>query len=332
MVKKQNKWRTIAIIVSLIAAAYLFTACKSSPAHVPDELDAAIWDASDYLNNNIPRGSKIVILNVQSDSAALSDYIIDELIANAVNDRIFTVVDRHQLDSIRAELNFQLSGEVDDNQALSIGRFFGAQTIISGRVSMVGERYRLSIRALGVETTQVQGQYNRNIAPGATITALMRNPGSAAAAANRPATQTQPAAAVVPAPGSTQTPAQSAGAQAGTYTFWPRPQATQGGRPVRAYLDKVIVSGGFVTLYITSVPAGVGSYSSIDGSWQVNRSFLQNLDRPSSRPFTAVKEGTDDFTDRFITFQNVTGLRFTFINESSTPPIVFNEIVLGVPD
>jgi hypothetical protein len=46
------------------------------------------------------RGSMIVILNVQSDSAALSEYVIDELIANAV--------DRQQLDLIRAEQNFQL--------------------------------------------------------------------------------------------------------------------------------------------------------------------------------------------------------------------------------
>ena len=38
---------------------------------------------------------------------------IEELIANAVNDRNFVVVDRQQLDSIRADQNFQLSGEVE---------------------------------------------------------------------------------------------------------------------------------------------------------------------------------------------------------------------------
>jgi len=64
----------------------------------------------------------------------------------------------------------------------------------------------------------------------------------------------------------------------------------------------------------------------------VNRSFLQNLDLPSSRPFTAVNDGTDAFTDRFFTFQNVTGQRFSFTNESSTPPIVFEEIILSEPD
>jgi hypothetical protein len=119
----------------------------------------------------------IVILNVQSDSAALSDYIIDELIGNAVNDRIFKVVDRQQLDLIRTEQSFQSSGEVDDNLALSIGKFFGAQTIVSGKVSQVGERYRMTIRALEVQTAQVQGQYNRNIAAGTTITVLLKGSG-----------------------------------------------------------------------------------------------------------------------------------------------------------
>ena len=160
---------------------------QSAPADTaPDELDIAIRDASDYLNDNIPVGNKIVILNIQSGSSELSDYIIDELIANAVNDRIFTVVDRQQLDSIREEQNLQLSGEVDDNLAVSIGRFFGAQTIISGTVSTIEDRYRLRIRALDVQTAQVQGQYNRNIAAGRTINALMRSGGGRSATTASP--------------------------------------------------------------------------------------------------------------------------------------------------
>jgi TolB-like protein len=130
-----------------------------------NELNAAIRDASHYLNKNIPKGSKIVILNIQSDSSEFSDYIIDELIANAINDKVFTVIDRQQLDIISAEQNFQMSGAVDDNEALAIGKFLGAQTIISGAVSKIGTVYRIRIRALEVQTAKVQGQYNRNIDP-----------------------------------------------------------------------------------------------------------------------------------------------------------------------
>ena len=183
------------ILFILLTMLVIFTACATL-ASSSDELDIAIRDASDYLNDNIPKGSKIVILNIQSDSAALSEYIIDELISNAVNDRNFTVVERAQLDAIRNEQNIQWSGEVDDRQALEVGRFFGAQYIITGAISELGERFRMRIRALAVQTAQVQGQYNRNISAGKTITALMRSKGISASNAAASARQTthQPAA------------------------------------------------------------------------------------------------------------------------------------------
>jgi TolB-like protein len=175
------------LLVNFIFILLLIMGCAAG-ANVtsgPDELDVAIREASDYLNENIPEGSMIVILNVQSDYASLSDYIIDGLITNAVNDRIFKVVDRQQLDLIRSEQNFQLSGEVDDNLAQSIGKFFGAQTIVSGRVSQLGDRYRMLIRALEVETAQVQGQNIWNIYTSRTMAALIRSGGGTQPASTR---------------------------------------------------------------------------------------------------------------------------------------------------
>ena len=178
----------------LAVIAFLITAgCGSSPSSRsgassgPDELDTAIRDASDYLNDNIPAGSKIVILNIQSSSPDLSDYIIDELLANAVTDKVFSVVDRQQLDAIRSEQNFQWSGEVDDNSAMEIGKFFGAQTIVSGGVNRLGAGYRIRIRALEVQTAQVQGQYNRNIDSSRMIAAIMESGGSSGGTGTRTA-------------------------------------------------------------------------------------------------------------------------------------------------
>jgi len=146
--------------------------CFAAPKK-KDTLDAAIRETSDYLNSNIAKGSKIVILNIQSESGALSEYIIDELISNAVNDRVFLVVDRQQLDAIRAEQNFQFSGEVDDKQAMEIGKFFGAQTIVSGAMGLIGKDYRLRVRALEVQTALVQGQFNKNITKSNLIPTLL---------------------------------------------------------------------------------------------------------------------------------------------------------------
>jgi len=179
-----------------------------------DELDVAIRDASDYLNEKVPKGNKIVILNVHAASTDLSDYIIDELIANAVNDGFFTVVDRQQLDAIRDEQKFQMSGAVDDRDAQAIGKFFGAQIVVSGAVNRLGATgYRIRIRALEVQTAQVIGQYNRNIASSATMNSLMANVSpaggshAASGSAAPAATATPTTQAIAPASGKT-TPAE----------------------------------------------------------------------------------------------------------------------------
>jgi hypothetical protein len=166
--------------VELFLIGVIFMACNGSPAPVSadppqDDLDVAIRETSDYLNRQIPAGNKLVILNIQSDFPALSEYIIDELIANTVNDQIFSVVDRQQLNTIRAELDFQMSGEVDDDTAQALGRMAGAQIIISGAVSQIGDLYRLRVRALSVQTASIEGQFNRNISNGPTVTALVRS-------------------------------------------------------------------------------------------------------------------------------------------------------------
>jgi len=158
---------------------------------------------SDYLNDTIPRGNMAVFINIQSDVEQLSDFIIDELFANAVKDRVFTVVDRQQLDVIRAEQNLQLSGEVDDETAFSVGRFLGAQMIVLGRISSLGGHYRLTIRALEVETARLQGRYNQNIGTVTTIGALM---GAGARTAQAPAQR----AGHIPGQQAAQIPAQQA--------------------------------------------------------------------------------------------------------------------------
>jgi TolB-like protein len=185
-----------------------------------DELDIAIRDASDYLNDNIPKESKIVILNIESNSANLSEYIIDELIANAVNDKNFSVVDRRQLEAIQSEQKFQMSGAVDDKDALAIGKFFGAQTIISGAMREIGTRYRLTIRALSVQTAQVQGQYNRNMSISETLTDLANSggsrPASGAATTSPKATQ----AATAPATAQTAVALPAGGIAVSSVSNW----------------------------------------------------------------------------------------------------------------
>jgi len=50
-----------------------------------------------------------------------------------------------------------MSGEVDDATAVSIGKFAGADIIVTGRVDGEGNLRRLRLRALNTQTAQVVG-------------------------------------------------------------------------------------------------------------------------------------------------------------------------------
>ena len=305
-------------------AATTNRSAASSAQLAPDELDETIREASDYINNYVPAGNFIVILNIQSGSAALSDYIIDELIANAVNDKNFSVVDRQRLDEIRKEQNFQTSGEVDDDQALSIGRFIGAQSIVTGSVRTLGSRYRITVRALDVETAKVQAQFNKNIAAGETIVALMGGPAATTAAGARQAATTSGAAA---SGGSTAAAPAPAAIANGTYTFWPRPRFMRAGVDINVYLDRIVVRSGYFSVYVQG--AAQGSASTFERGVDLNYNYtdqwiIQDLDRPS-RTYTGIR---GDAGQRFMTFENVTCRRFS-LTYKANPDAIFEEINLN---
>ena len=65
------------------------------------------------------------------------------------------MVDRSQLDIIRQEQDIQLSGIVADNEIISIGKFAGANLIITGSIDGSGATRRLRIRVLDIETARV---------------------------------------------------------------------------------------------------------------------------------------------------------------------------------
>ena len=354
----EGEMKNLKLIFGIITLVLLITSCAGNAQSAGyggsggsgtafssniDELDIAIRDASDYLADNLPAGSTIVILNIESDSTSLSNYIIEELIANAVNDRVFTVVDRQQLDAIRAEQNFQFSGEVDDNLALEIGRFFGAQTIVSGSLRPLGARYRLTIRALGVQTAQVQGQYNRNINEVTTIRELLKDdrPAAASATAARPAATTTPApAAATPAPAPapaataptpTPAPAATAAPASGTYLFWPRIRAYENGIPINAFIYQIVVRGNNFLVYIGDSATGPSSsYFGHPGSFLQGRGVITNLDRPSQSwarigDFTSPSTGNNSIGSFINSFQNVTGNRFSLQSGAS----IFEEFKLS---
>ena len=74
---------------------------------------------------------------------------------NLVNSGKFTITDRRQLDQIIREQNFQISGEVSDEAAVSIGHMLGANIIIIGEITVIGSIQRLMIKAIDVQSARI---------------------------------------------------------------------------------------------------------------------------------------------------------------------------------
>jgi hypothetical protein len=118
----------------------------------------------------------VAVLNFQSDYPNLSEYIIDDITSALVNTDSFKIVDRRSLEILQQEMAFQLSGEVDDETALAIGKKLGAQTVISGAVTYLGEFYRLRVQAIEVETALLRGSQTLTIQPNRLLATLTGKP------------------------------------------------------------------------------------------------------------------------------------------------------------
>ena len=137
------------------------------------DLNTGIRNGATYFEQRLQNGINIAVLNVRSVSVVLSEYIIDELSSHFVNGSVFTVVDRGNLDAIQDEVNYQLSGEVSDETAQSIGRRIGAQTVIIGSIQPLGGEFLFVLRALSVETGVIQGIVRQDIKADNRLLALV---------------------------------------------------------------------------------------------------------------------------------------------------------------
>jgi hypothetical protein len=126
-------------------------------------INSAVRQASRELLDKIPAGSRVSFVGGRGASQNTLDFVLEELSAAAVNTGTITVVDRQQINTIIAEQRFQLSGEVSDETAVSIGRLSGSQIIISCSITGAGSQRRLRVRAISLETGVILYQVSLQI-------------------------------------------------------------------------------------------------------------------------------------------------------------------------
>ncbi|MDR1786216.1 MAG: penicillin-binding protein activator LpoB [Spirochaetaceae bacterium] len=210
--KKHTVFAASAMVVLAVILALVLGACVTTGGHqtqavgtaVPASsgsmtLDEAIALAAERMEARLPRDTEVALINVSSPTAAFSEYVLTGLEAVLVNNGKLVVVDRANLDKIRAEQGFQASGEVSDESAKSIGQMLGAGAIVTGTLTNIGSSYRLTLKAINVEKATVAASSPATIANDDIVQALLAGGGGTAPAAQASAAATSTTSTTAPA-------------------------------------------------------------------------------------------------------------------------------------
>ena len=125
-------------------------------------VEGALERAAEEVVENFTARSRIAIVYMTAEDRSQTDFITGEL-EHILRRRGFILVDRSQLDRIRAEQLLGISGEVDDNTAARIGNLAGASVVITGGVDGEGNLRRLRLRALDTSNGQVVGKASERL-------------------------------------------------------------------------------------------------------------------------------------------------------------------------
>lgn len=324
----------------ILLCVIAFTAilgCKTAPVNltVPGDqqnsdavpLDTAIREAAALMENRLEAGTKIALLNFSSPSQTFSEYILDELSSVLVNNGVLVVVDRASLDKVRQELNFNMSGEVSDESAQAVGKMLGAEAIVTGRLTSMGDLQRVMFKTIITQSAALAVQHPADIINDKRVQALLAQSGNQQSVSY--AENAAPATAA----------AKPAGPQNGTYTFYPRLQPYKGASlEDGVYLHKIVVRGDYMNIFLCYNETGETARRPA-GTWMRSLTkwsdiVLQDLDNPalSYNPEKGSVGTGYDVNDEGIwyPFKGVKSARFSLTNKKDNS--AFEEIILGEPD
>lgn len=161
--------------VKKIAAVVCAAWCAAAAFAV--DIETALQQVADQFSATIKRGSTIAIVGISSDSAEMSDFMLDDLTMRFVQARTLTVANRANLDAIKAEMNFQLSGEVSDDSIQQIGAMVGANIVVHGKLVPIGNIFNLTMQALDVTSAAVIDMCRIRVEPNDTTDYLFAQDG-----------------------------------------------------------------------------------------------------------------------------------------------------------
>jgi TolB-like protein len=129
------------VLTALLVAAS--ASIRTPLAHAQDLPTVAVLDFSSFM------------MGEGGNSVNLGKAITAMLVTEFSGREGIQVIERAQLNDMLREQDLVLSGRVDENSAIEIGKMLGAQYVLLGQASSIVDNLRMDIRAVDVETSEI---------------------------------------------------------------------------------------------------------------------------------------------------------------------------------
>jgi len=152
-------------------------------------LDNAIRDAVGELSSGLRTNPSVAVVAMHSGSAAMSNYLIDEMNVAFFHTGGLRLTERVQL------AGFNMHAAIDDATAQSIGRLLGVQYVVTGTLEPLAGFFRFRTRIIDAETGALRGIHTADVRNDTLVASLL---GAGDPAAFLPPAAAWPPPAAVP--------------------------------------------------------------------------------------------------------------------------------------
>lgn len=116
----------------------------------------------DYSSLRLEKGTPTGVLPIVASTpnlSVMSEYLTEQFIFALKRDEnleeLFRIVERKSIQQVLEELELQMSGLVDEKEAVRVGELLGAQVLFSGVLYEAAHEYQLFLRLLRVQTGEI---------------------------------------------------------------------------------------------------------------------------------------------------------------------------------
>ncbi|MEN6375980.1 MAG: FlgO family outer membrane protein [Smithella sp.] len=164
---------TLIVFITIILAIFVQT---SSLYAYEREIGILASTLATSIKNH---GKKVIAVvdftDLEGNTNELGRFVAEELAGDLINtNKGFDVVDRNHLKSLLAENKLSMSGLVDPGSVKKLGRIAGADALVTGSLTPLGDSVRISCKAIDMSTAKVMGVAKGYIAKTAAIANLLK--------------------------------------------------------------------------------------------------------------------------------------------------------------